>query len=477
MVYISLKYYLFVIAILLAYYIMPKSKRWIVLLAANAAFYYVFYRKSWWLFLLTIVISYCVGLAVSKTNGKKSVAVLVTGIITVTAPWLCFKIFSPGSFGTGEDAAAFLVAPLGISFYTLQILAYMIDIYRKKTEPQKNIFKYALFVSFFPQLIQGPIPRHEQLGHQLCEGQVFDENKFTKGFCYIIWGFFLKLVIADKASVIVNTVYDNYPSYVGIYIWIAAVLYVIQLYADFLACTVLAKGVGNMFGIDIADNFRQPFMSQSVGELWRRWHISLSSWLKDYIYISLGGSRKGEFRKYINLLITFAISGFWHGTGFNYLVWGVLQALFQMVGDFTKTARDRTYDFLHIGQRTRKYIKRSGTFILFTVSAEIFKTDKLTDGLRFVKHMFWEFNPWILFNDRLLTLGLGWKEWIVLILAILILIYVGCMHEDGRSISDTVIKQKLPVRWMIYVTAIIVIMIFGTYGYGFKAQDFIYGEF
>lgn len=477
MIYISLKYYLFVIAILLVYYIVPLSKRWIVLLTANAVFYYIFFNKSWWLFLLTILLSYTGAILLSRLQDRLAKTLLTVSIIIVTLPWLLFKMISPSMFGTNSKISSFLIAPLGISFYTLQIIAYMVDVYKKKVEPQKNIFKYALFISFFPQLLQGPIPRYEQLGKQLYEGHAFNERKFTKGFCYIIWGFFLKLVIADKAVVIVNTVFDNYPSYVGLYIWIADFLYVLQLYTDFLACTVLAKGVASMFGIDIVDNFRQPFMSTSVSELWRRWHISLSSWLKDYIYIPLGGSRKGNFRKYINLIIVFAVSGFWHGTGLNYLVWGISQAVFQIIGGYTVSFRNAIYNKLRIADNARTIIKRTGNFLLFSISVVIFRSDTLKDGLRFLKHMVWEFNPWILFNDRLLTLGLSWKELLVLIIAILILIYVSCQHERGISISDRVLDMRLPLRWTIYAAAIISIILFGTYGYGYKAQDFIYGGF
>ena len=462
---------------LLVYYIIPLSKRWLVLLTANAAFYYIFYKDSWWLFLLTILLSYTGAVLLSKTQGNLSKSLLIVSILLVTLPWFIFKTINPSMFDTDSVISSFLIAPLGISFYTLQMIAYIVDVYNKKVEPQRNILKYTLFISFFPQLIQGPIPRYEQLGQQLYDGHAFNERKFTKGFCYIIWGFFLKLVIADKAVVIVNTVFDNYPSYVGLYIWIADFLYVIQLYADFLACTILAKGVASMFGIDIADNFRQPFMATSISELWRRWHISLSSWLRDYIYIPLGGSRKGKLRKFINLIIVFAISGFWHGTGFNYLVWGISQAVFQIIGGYTTSFRDMIYSKLLVADNVRTNIKRTGTFLLFSVSVVIFRSDTLTDGLRFLKHMVWEFNPWILFNDRLLTLGLSWKELLVLAIAILILIYVSRQHEHGISISDQILNMRLPLRWAIYAVAIISIMLFGTYGYGYKAQDFIYGAF
>lgn len=471
MTYISINYYLFLFPILILYYLFPKKIRWTMLLVGSILFYALFYKSGWWIILLTILLSFFLGLAINKANGIAKKVCLVLSIIVVVVPWIVTKRVE-------LDSVSWIV-PLGISFYTMQIIAYLSDIYQGKIKPEKNIAKYALFVSFFPQILQGPIPRYEQLQQQLVDGHEFDEKGFTKGFYYIIWGFFLKLVIADKASVFVNSVFDSFPLYTGIYIWVAAILYSIQIYADFLACTTLAQGVSKLFGIELINNFDRPYLSISVKDFWKRWHISLSSWLRDYIYIPLGGNRKGQLRKEINLVLTFIVSGFWHGAGLNYIAWGLLHAFYQMISKYLTPIIEKMLTIFGLGKNSASkiHLERLGTFLLVTIAWIIFRADNLRMALRLIKHMFFDINPWVLFNDGLFSLGLAWKEWGVLILSILVLYRVDIIHEAGCSISEKVMGYKLPVRWAISMGLIVVIVVFGTYGMGFNAQDFIYGGF
>jgi D-alanyl-lipoteichoic acid acyltransferase DltB (MBOAT superfamily) len=479
MIYISLKYYALVLVALLLYYIFPVKKRWIVLLAGNIAFYAAFYKTGWWIFLGTIIFSFAATIIMDKLSKGARKAVFVAGILGVTLPWLVLKNSNfVVSELMGRDPIEWIV-PLGISFYTLQLIGYMADVYMERISPEKNIAKFTLFVSFFPQLIQGPIPRYGLLQHQLVDGNRFDEEKIVKGFQLVIWGFFLKLVIADKAAIIVNTVFDNYPAYSGAYIWLASVLYSIQLYADFLACTNLARGVSGLFGIELAKNFERPYFALSIKDFWRRWHISLSTWLRDYIYIPLGGNRKGKARKYINLLITFLISGLWHGAGFKFLVWGLIHAFYQIFGELTYDVREELYDICGIkpDSKKKKWIKLSGTFLLVNFAWIIFRANTLRKGIQLIINMVTEFNPWVLLNNRLFTLGLAWKEMVILGIGIYILHKVGDYQEEGRSVGDRIFVQPLLIRWGIYLTAIVGIILFGTYGFGFDAQDFIYGGF
>lgn len=479
MIYVSLNYFVLVLCAMILYYIVPLKHRWIVLFMADIAFYFIFYRIGWWIFSGTIVLAYLSGLLLNSVSGKRKKVLLVMSILALILPWGLIKNTNfIVSDVFGKDPIHW-ITPLGISFYTLQLVSYIADIYCNKIAPEKNIFRFALYASFFPQIIQGPISRFSQLGHQLFEGHKFNETKVVTGFHYIIWGFFLKLVIADKAAVIVNTVFDHDLGYSGGYIWIASILYSIQLYTDFLACTTLAQGVSKLFGVEIIDNFARPYFSTSIQDFWRRWHISLSSWLRDYIYIPLGGKRKGKARKYLNLIITFLISGLWHGSGFKFLVWGMMHAAYQILGDVTGTVRKKAYTLLKISgdSKGRIYLKQIVTFLLVNWAWIIFRADSLWIGLRMIKHMVTEFNPWIFFDDSIFMLGLEWKEVMVLILAILLLFKVGRIHESGASASEIIMKCSLPIRWGIYIGAILVIMVFGTYGYGFHAQDFIYGGF
>ena len=479
MIYISLKYYALVLVALLLYYLFPVKFRWVVLLAGNVAFYALFYKTGWWIFLGTILISYLAALIIDKLDGAAKKAVFISCILVVTIPWLFIK---NSNFVIeqilGNEPIKWLV-PLGISFYTLQLIGYMADVYMGRTLPKKNIAKFALFAGYFPQLIQGPIPRYGQLQHQLVDGNRFDEEKIVKGFQLIIWGFFLKLVIADKAAIIVNTVFDNYPAYSGSYIWLASFLYSIQLYTDFLACTTLARGVSGLFGIELAKNFERPYYALSIKDFWRRWHISLSTWLRDYIYIPLGGNRKGKVRKYINLLITFFISGLWHGAGFKFLVWGLIHALYQIIGEFTFGIREKIYEIcgIHEDSNKKRWLKMAGTFLLVNFAWIIFRADTLRKGLLMIANMMTEFNPWVLMNNRVFTLGLEWKEMVVLAVGIYVLHKVGKYQEEGKSVGDRFFTQPLLLRWGVYLAAIVGIILFGTYGYGFNAQDFIYGGF
>ncbi len=479
MSYISINYYVLISVAVVLYYLFPCKHRWLVLLTASSIFYYKFYKEGWWILLSTIIFSYVIAVIIEKVDEVYKKGFLCIGIVATALPWIFTRDITNMSWGFIQRDPILLVVPLGISFYTLQIIAYMVDVYKGKVGAEHNFLKYTLFVTFFPQILQGPIPRYEQLQHQLINGHSFDEHNFSKGLCYIIWGFFLKLVIADKAGVFVNTVYDHYPAYAGTYLWVASILYSIQLYADFLACTTISRGVSKLFGIELVNNFMQPYFATSVKDFWRRWHISLSTWLRDYIYIPLGGSRKGQLNKYINLLITFIISGIWHGAGLRFIIWGLLHAFYQIFGELTNPIREEIYASLNVAKtsKDKAFFKRLGTLLLINWSWVIFRANSLKQGLGVLKNMILVFNPWVLFNDRLYTLGLDLKDFIILILGVLIMITVGIKHENGVSVSDRIIARRLPIRWLIMFAAIIAILLVGTYGYGFNNSDFIYGGF
>jgi D-alanyl-lipoteichoic acid acyltransferase DltB (MBOAT superfamily) len=378
-----------------------------------------------------------------------------------------------------KENPVWLIIPIGISFYTLQLISYNVDLYRGDIVPEKNYFKFLLFVSFFPQIIQGPIPRYSQLAQQFYGENKFDDRKIVKGFMMIIWGFFLKLCIADKAGTVVNTIFDEFPTYEGLYLVVAAVLYGVQLYADFMSCTSLAQGISNLFGIELRDNFQRPFFATSIKDFWRRWHISLSSWLKDYIYIPLGGNRKGAFRKYLNILITFAVSGIWHGGGFKFLFWGLMHGLYQIFGELLNPVKKGLKNALHIKDDSQvlRLIQSVWTFFLVMLAWIIFRADNLKTGLSMIKSMFTVPNVWIFTDDSLFSLGLVWKEVIVLLVCLGVLLAVGIIKEKGIAIRDNILKLNIAVRWGIYLALIVFIVIFGTYGFGFDAQSFIYGRF
>lgn len=481
MTFVSFSFYLFLSIVVLAYYLVPQTLRWVILLAGSLYFY--FYISAYSLFKFSILVvsallCWLFALLQRRYSGQKRLWLAFS--LAVTALPLLFLKEAPFLFSRGTATMPeWLVVPVGFSFYSLQLIAYTVDVYREKIAPDRNFFKFLLFVSFFPQIIQGPIPRYDQLAPQLVKGHLFEERKFVKGFLLILWGFFLKLCIADKAAVIVNTVFDQFPTYQGTYVLVAGILYSFQLYADFLACTSFAQGFAELMGIELVNNFQRPYFSRSVQEFWRRWHISLSSWLKDYVYIPLGGNRKGLARKFLNLLLTFAVSGIWHGAGYKYVFWGLLHGVYQIIGALLRPARQFLTRKLHLQEHpcSLAVCQQLCTFVLVMLAWIIFRADSLGAGLDMIRSIFTVPNLWILTNDALFGLGLGWKECTVLVLCLLVLLSVGVLQEKGIVIREKILCAPLAARWAVYIGAILFVMLFGTYGYGYNAQAFIYGGF
>lgn len=478
MTYLSIQFYIFVLAALFLYYVLPLRCRWLVLLAGSVFFYWraLGTGTGIWIILGTIAVAYGAGLLLERAQKK----ILFAAAVMLTAlPWLLIK---DGNYILEillhKDPIEWIV-PLGISFYTLQIISYLADIYMGRIKAQRNPAKLVLYVMFFPQIVQGPIPRYDRLAEQLYPGHSFCERTVVGGLYRILWGFFLKLMIADRAAVIVNEIFDNHYLYAGCYVLVAGVLYSVELYADFMACISISKGVANLFGIQLADNFNHPYLATSVQDFWRRWHMSLSEWLKDYIYIPLGGSRKGKIRTYINLIITFLISGIWHGAGLRFVAWGMMHAAYQIIGRLTEGLQRKAAKALGLEEapEVKTWIRRIWTFLCVMTAWIIFRAENLTTGVQMIHSMFRVHNVWIFTNDALLTLGLDWKEWVVLVVSTGILIAVSTRQERGIVFSDVIFRQPVYVRWGLYLVVIFGIMTFGVYGMGYDAQAFIYGGF
>lgn len=476
MSYTSFEFYLFLAVTLCFYYTFPLQMRWIALLAASAAFYMAAYRTGWWIVLATCLFSYGTGLLLQACSRYRKL-VFAFAVTIVVLPWFCVKHgnFILGSvFGLQPFS---WIVPLGISFYTLQIIAYLADIYKGDSKAEKNPAKYALFIFFFPQIIQGPIPRYNQLFPQLIQGHRFDERNFVKGCQLILWGFFLKLMIACRADIVVCEIFGHPQKYTGCYVLVGGILYSLELYTDFLACVKLSQGCASLFGINLAENFMRPYFACSIKEFWHRWHISLSRWLRDYIYIPLGGSKHGRVAKYRNLFLTFFISGAWHGAGYKFLFWGMLHACYQVAGSLSAPWKARIYKRIQMPHGIQKSLQQIGVFFWVMCAWILFRAKSLTIGISMLKSMFFVHNPWIFFNDKLLTLGLDWKEWCVLAISTAILFGIERRQEQGASIRNAVLKNPVFIRFTLYLAAFLTIMIFGTYGFGFDPKDFIYGGF
>ena len=323
--------------ILAVYYILPHKFRWGLLLLASV----VFYASADWKMLAliggSILVSYIAGLKIEQAENEKQKKVWMAGcIILLVVILMLFKYFGffADVIGNMLGATSFvfnLVMPLGISYYTFKIISYLVDIYKGKIDAEKHLGYYALYVSFFPQILCGPIERADYFIPQLKYGCKFEDKLAAEGLERIIIGLFKKLAIADRLALYVGTVFDAPTAYPGLASIMAVAFYTIQIYCDFSGYSDMAIGMAQMLGIRTRENFNYPYFSRSIKEFWSRWHISLSSWLRDYIYIPLGGNRKGKMRKHLNTLAVFLVSGIWHGSSLSFVFWGALHGLWNMI--------------------------------------------------------------------------------------------------------------------------------------------------
>ena len=473
--FISGIFLLFLLITLVVYYSIPGKGQWIWLLLSGM-FFYCFASPKLLVFVLSSAITSYVWARYFKSSKVLYWLVLLFNAGLLTG----LKVASSGSVLAAHlkiDRFAWLL-PVGISFYTLQIIAYMTDVRRGVCKPEQNFFRYLLFVTYFPQIIQGPIPRFEQLGKELFRVHKFDYAMFVGGFELMVWGYFQKLVVADRANIVVNRLFGEYESYPGMYMIVAVLLFSLQLYADFNGCVCIVRGASEMFGIRMADNFQQPYFSGSVQEFWRRWHMTLGSWLRDYVYIPLGGNRKGRIRKYLNIIVVFLVSGIWHGIGATFLIWGILQAVYQILGDLLKPVRDFFVRMLKVDRESfsHKLYKSLCMTALIEFSWLFFRASSLSQAVAMLKSAVSTFNPWNLWDQSLYMLGLDAKNFWVLMFGAFVIFLVDILQLKV-SLRKTFAKQGIVFRYIVLYLAIFAILIFGIYGPGYDAAQFIYGGF
>lgn len=498
MLFNSYQFLIFFPIVVLIYWAIPLRFRYIWLLAASYYFYMCWNAKYALLLLFSTAVTYASGIIINKIKsleleeGKRTrymkLCVAFSFVINIgVLAWFKYfnfifenvqKVFA--HIGIALSSPAFdIVLPVGISFYIFQALSYTVDVYRGDIYAEKNFLKYALFVSFFPQLVAGPIERSKNLLKQVAEPHRFDYEKCREGFLLMLWGFFLKLVIADRAAIIVNTVYNDYGSYPGMYLVVATVLFAFQIYCDFAGYSTIAMGAAKIMGFELMENFDCPYFAKSVSEFWRRWHISLSSWFRDYLYIPLGGNRKGTARKYFNMMIVFLTSGMWHGAQWSFIVWGGINGIYQIIGERLMPVRNKLNKLLRLKRETfgHKLFKVVTTFALIDFAWIFFRANRFTDAFGIIKSMFSVRNWWVLFDDSLFTLGLDWKNFVLLILAILILLVSDIFKYKGIKVRRVIMRQELWFRWSLYIAAIAGILVFGIWVPGYDASAFIYFQF
>ena len=476
---VSVWFLLFCLGVFAFYFLMPYAARPWVLLVASLSFYALFGIPAFAFVGLSAVSIWLGGLVLGKRPLRSVVSALIVFNVGLLVAAKYLTPFVKGfclHFDLIEPMFS-IVLPLGISFYTLQAVSYCIDVYRGTIPAERNPARLILYLTFFPTVMQGPVSRYGQLGLQLWTPHRFEWERMHSGLLLALWGFFKKMVIADRAALLADGVFSSGSSAAGVTVFLGVLAYSIQIYADFSGCVDICRGISEALGIDLIQNFRHPYFATSVKDFWRRWHISLSSWLKDYVYIPLGGNRHGNFRKYLNVLIVFGVSGIWHGVGINFFIWGLLHGLYQVCDGLTAGLRERILSSCKVDATTFSFRlgQRIMTFFLVAFAWIFFRAPTLADAGSVLRRMcVW--NPWTLTDGTYLKFGLDAKDFDVLLVSLVVLLVISTLQERG-SVRTMLRRQTLWFRWGVYLIAFFSVLILGIYGPGYAASQFIYMQF
>ena len=564
--------YLFVplfLIVALIYFLLPLKKRWIVLLAASLLFYATWGGMGFAYLIGAVLASWIAGLWMESVGKKYTDDKLKTKKITKRILWLgvaalilvlilvklrsimpestVVKLLPEGLYhyalwhglnGWFSEGSALysvslwlsenfpakeagsIIAPLGISYFTLSLVGYMADVYWRKEEAESNPLKLLLFAAYFPKILEGPISKHRLTAKGLYEGHRFDFQKFCFGLQRILWGFFKKLVIADRLALFTGTVFADVQSYHGMVLLVAAVFAAFELYCDFSVCMDMALGMSEALGIELEENFRRPFFSRSAAEFWRRWHISLGTWFKDYIYmplvvspalIRLSGKVRGIFGgntktdkaalpevqerqkkaakrgrragkavlTVIPLACVWILTGLWHGTGWNYVVWGAYWGLLIILSTVFEPEINKLSALLHINTKSRGWllVQRLRTFFLFVISRIISLPSSLKETGLIFSRIFRSFAAWELFDGTLLDQGLDWPNMVLVIAMIFLLMWIEKKQEEGVVFREKIAAFPVVLRWFVYFAVIFFVLIVGIYGGEYDAASFVYTNF
>lgn len=460
--------WLFPILFLIGNNLTIRYRKYFLLLSSYAL--YITYNQWMALILLAVsLISFTFARIIDKKqadcnqapndcNEKHGKGLLFIGILGTTAPLFTFKYYDFIASNLNELGIHLpflsIVAPLGVSFFTFQALSYLLDVYRKKYKSEKSIINYMTFLSFFPSMIAGPINRYNELMPQIKTHQGFDRPLAEKGLKMILWGMFLKVVVADRLQLYVAPVFDDYQHYSGSSLLMASILYSFQLYTDFAGYSLMAIGTGSTLGYRLTNNFRNPYFSISITDFWHRWHITLAQWLKDYIYIPLGGNRCSKRRNYLNILITFLVSGIWHGANWTFIFWGLLHGISQVIEKMLGIEKTST---TNIWKRTGRTLF---TFLLITLFWIFFRMNTLGEAMIIVSKIVTQQDMHFAIFEKY-------------IIAFCALVFVKDLIDEIRPDWNPFHHHWLWVRWCTYLFVLICILLFGV----FDAGQFIYARF
>ena len=531
MSFISVVFIVFLLITTTIYFLVPSKSQWIVLLFASYLFYFTAGIELAVFLLSTTIIVYWAGKALGKLNQeyrdrlkygtdidkekrkllkasvnrrkKRIVAVMLIINFGILFVLKYFPVFAEpigellSSIRSDFEMPVFhFLLPLGISFYTFQAMGYVIDLYRNKFQPEKNLARFALFLSFFPQIIQGPISRYDELAVQLYVPHKFNYKRVKFGVELMLWGYFKKMVIADHLAILTGRVFGNPEQYQGFYLIFTAMLSWIELYTDFSGGIDITRGVAEIFGIILPENFKRPFFAGSLSEFWRRWHITLNNWWRDYIFYPLTLSKRfvilgkkcrkifgNEMGKKIPamlaLLVVRVINSVWHGAYIIYFVGGLYHGVmialaFLLEPQFKKLTKRMKIKTVCFSWKIFRIIR---TFILISVPRLFYTAESWSEMLLYIRFAFSKFNPWIFFDESWYKLGLDRKTFQMVMAAMLVLFVVSIFQEKGYCIREKLEEQNSVFRWMIYFTGVLAVFLFGVYGLGYDSSGFQYMQF
>lgn len=482
MLFNSFQFLLFFPIVTIIYFLLPHRLRWIHLLIASCVFYCAFIPSYILILFFTIGIDYVAGRKIEGSEGRRRKWFLIMSIVANVGVLAIFKYYNFFTSNINEilldlgitpntDTVPLLniILPIGLSFHTFQAMSYTIEVYRRRQKAEKHIGIYALYVMFYPQLVAGPIERPQNIIHQLYEKHIFSNERVTRGLRMMLWGFFMKTVVADRAAIYVNVAYDHVAIQSGPTLLLATVLFTFQIYCDFAGYSYIAIGAAEVMGFKLMTNFRRPYFSRSVAEFWSRWHISLSTWFRDYLYIPLGGNRVPIPRWYMNLFIVFLISGFWHGANWTYIIWGGLNGIYLIFAIITKKWRDRFNKMILLTKVKPlfSFIQIATTFALTVFAWIFFRAKTLSDAFLIIKKIFTNHGPLMAKGGGTLT-ALGFS-----FVAISIMLLVEIKREYFPQYSYFFYNKRFALRYASYVALILVILLFGV----FDGGQFIYFQF
>ena len=499
----------FFAGILIVYYIIPKKLQWLFLLLCSIAYYLITDSAALILYPIFSVSACYIGIRIigaAENERKKKVALIAVIAVNIGILFLLkyinFGIYTVNGIAKfmGHKGSVLhslkLLAPLGVSFYTFSLLGYVIDVYYGIAGVQMNPLRLALYGMYFPTTISGPILKYRECGEQFYAPHAFDYNGVTRGIQRMLWGLFKKLVIAERLSIIVSKVYGEYRNYPGIYVWIATIFYAFQLYTDFSGCMDIVLGMSESFGLILPENFNTPFFSKSISEYWRRWHITLGVWMKDYVFYPLlrssfftrlnkswkkkfGKKRGKQFTTFAAMFILWFTVGIWHGGAWKYVIGsGLLHWFYIVMEELLEEPCAKCMKKLKMNPESKVIgaIRIVRTFFLVCIGDLFFRAKNVPVAFKMLKSAVSTWNPNVIWNGAILNLGLGGVELIIAIVSLFILLAVSLLQQKG-SVRDMIAARKLPVRWLIWYILLFWIILFGSYGPEYNAADFIYQGF